>query len=502
MSYLSINNRVSFYNDYPDNEFFASSRYRKKAVLSSIIENEDIYYDDEDPDVIIASKDNDYRLHEKDTIIIRDICDYHLDGFAKIDGWLDIVKNDDYFVFSTPKLELIYRDKHPDIFTVEKSFVVPDPFLAKLNKKIYKADSKVFSIGWFGNGFNANLVDWRRLRSEISKVASCNADIEFNFVICSDQRFFDSIESRFGSDSFSLSCIPYDPFMFFDFLDSLDAVVLPVDVHNDYTTGKSHNRLLEPLMRGVPVIAYGIPEYEKFSPFVLVNRRISACLQKIIDQPERVSLDLQRGQQFASKNFSPEMVGENWAGVIRLVGKKSWDGPKSPVRLNLGSGGVNLQGYINIDFVEYREGVQPDINCDIRKLPFPDNFADEILSVHVIEHFYLWELPKLLEEWRRVLKPGGKIALETPDLLEACRQILSNPDAVGGGADSQRTMWVLYGDPKHEEPAMCHRWLFSAQSLIATLEKHGFVGGCETVAHYKLGPPRDIRIEAFKDEME
>ena len=59
------------------------------------------------------------------------------------------------------------------------------------------------------------------------------------------------------------------------------------------------------------------------------------------------------------------------------------------VRLNLGCGDKILEGHINVDVASERVGKLPDVVCDIRKLDnFPDNFADEILAVHVVEHFW------------------------------------------------------------------------------------------------------------------
>ena len=59
------------------------------------------------------------------------------------------------------------------------------------------------------------------------------------------------------------------------------------------------------------------------------------------------------------------------------------------IRLNLGCGDVPLPGYVNVDVVDERLGNKPDIVCDVRKLDaFESNCADEILAVHVIEHFW------------------------------------------------------------------------------------------------------------------
>ena len=95
------------------------------------------------------------------------------------------------------------------------------------------------------------------------------------------------------------------------------------------------------------------------------------------------------------------------------------------IKLNLGCGDKLLEGYINVDLVEDRSGVKPDVNCDLRNLSvFESDYADEILSVHVVEHFWRWEVEQVLSEWVRVLKPGGKLILECPNLISACEEFL------------------------------------------------------------------------------
>jgi len=56
-----------------------------------------------------------------------------------------------------------------------------------------------------------------------------------------------------------------------------------------------------------------------------------------------------------------------------------------PVKLNLGCGDKILDGYVNVDVANERSGKQPDIICDVQNLnSFIDNYADEILAVHVV----------------------------------------------------------------------------------------------------------------------
>ena len=173
---------------------------------------------------------------------------------------------------------------------------------------------------------------------------------------------------------------------------------------------------------------------------------------------------------------------------------------KNNIRINLGCGDKILDDYINVDIVTERAGKKPDINCDIKNLNiFTDDYADEILAVHVIEHFWRWEVSKVLLEWQRVLKPGGKIILECPNLISACQEFLKNPEINSGqGKEGQRSMWVFYGDPQWQDPLMVHRWGYTPYSLAKVLNDAGFINTKQEPAQYKLKEPRDMRITAIK----
>lgn len=88
------------------------------------------------------------------------------------------------------------------------------------------------------------------------------------------------------------------------------------------------------------------------------------------------------------------------------------------MKLHLGCGGTYLEGYVNIDYPTTEKtimNVKADIYQDITTLDYPENSIDEIRSHHVFEHFNRVDSLKLLSKWRRWLKPGGKLVIETPD---------------------------------------------------------------------------------------
>lgn len=169
-------------------------------------------------------------------------------------------------------------------------------------------------------------------------------------------------------------------------------------------------------------------------------------------------------------------------------------------KLNLGCGDKLLQGYVNVDIAQERRGLQPDVICDIRKLDvFESDFADEILAIHVVEHFWRWKVVSVLREWVRVLKPGGKMVLECPNLKSACEAFLKNPErAALPGPEGQRTMWVFYGDPRWTDPLMVHRWGYTPQYLTQVMHEAGLTNLCQEPAQFKLREPRDMRITGVK----
>jgi len=169
------------------------------------------------------------------------------------------------------------------------------------------------------------------------------------------------------------------------------------------------------------------------------------------------------------------------------------------MKLNLGCGDKILDGYVNVDATA-RAGGQPDVVADITKLSehFALSSVDEILSVHVVEHFYFWEVHALLNSWKELLKPGGLLILETPNLLSACVEILRDQRSALPGQSGQRGMWPLYGDPSWKDPLMSHKWLYTPQTLANVLHEVGFVEIKQTPAQFKLREPRDMRIECIK----
>ena len=83
-------------------------------------------------------------------------------------------------------------------------------------------------------------------------------------------------------------------------------------------------------------------------------------------------------------------------------------------RLNWGCGLHPEPGWINSDV---KEGPGIDISCDIRDgLPLASDSVDYAVSIHALPEVAYPDLVPVLQELRRVLKPGSVLRLALPDL--------------------------------------------------------------------------------------
>jgi len=126
------------------------------------------------------------------------------------------------------------------------------------------------------------------------------------------------------------------------------------------------------------------------------------------------------------------------------------------MKLNLGCGFDKRPGYVNIDI---RPEVRPDLILDLekRRLPFANNSVDEILAKDVLEHFSFRRVRDILKDWHRVLRPGGRLLLQVPDLEFLARNVIL------GGADWEQISFWVYG--AQDYPQNLHKSGFTIPTL-------------------------------------
>lgn len=154
----------------------------------------------------------------------------------------------------------------------------------------------------------------------------------------------------------------------------------------------------------------------------------------------------------------------------------------SEIKLNIGAGPTIIPGWTPID---RRFGTEA--------FPLPqyaDDSVDEIRCSHMLEHLSFRDVPKALEEWKRVLRPGGRIRLSVPDFAK----ISSTADL-----DPAWPYYLMGGQENDED---FHRSVFDEGRLAAYLVNAGLVNinhwespNTDTAAH-----PISLNLEAFKPQ--
>jgi SAM-dependent methyltransferase len=115
-----------------------------------------------------------------------------------------------------------------------------------------------------------------------------------------------------------------------------------------------------------------------------------------------------------------------------------------PVRLNIGGGGTEIPGFLNIDKKTGWDACPLRRSHERGESYFADNSVDEIYCSHLIEHFGVAEAERALREWVRVLKPGGIIRLATVDLMKVAGALAD------GNPDNLPILGYLYGGQTDE----------------------------------------------------
>ncbi len=170
------------------------------------------------------------------------------------------------------------------------------------------------------------------------------------------------------------------------------------------------------------------------------------------------------------------------------------------IKLHFGCGPIHKDGYVNID-IENGPAVDKVLNISIR-LPYESNSVDLIEAHHVIEHirvpFWKSDVPGynvlkgyavVIREWRRVLKPGGKLIIECPN-FDGLVDMYVNGD--------NDALPQIFGHGDND--ANCHHYGFNVTRLSKIFELAGFatIQFTEPKDHIHNAKHPSLRVEATK----
>lgn len=103
--------------------------------------------------------------------------------------------------------------------------------------------------------------------------------------------------------------------------------------------------------------------------------------------------------------------------IINILKNKN----KKIRNLEIGPGSIRIEGYETLNIIP---GSLVDYFFDAsKKLPFNDNTFDRIYASHILEHIPWYKTVTTLQEWVRILKPGGIIDIWVPDGLKIAKTL-------------------------------------------------------------------------------
>ncbi len=134
------------------------------------------------------------------------------------------------------------------------------------------------------------------------------------------------------------------------------------------------------------------------------------------------------------------------------------------MKLHLGCGAKYIPGWMHIDVVD-----MPHINLihSIDRLPMIlDHTVDVIYACHVLEHFLRREVPKVLQEWHRILKPNGLLRIAIPDFKAVCKYYIEHQDM-------QDVIGLIFG--RQDGLYGFHHSVWDFESIEAVLTSSGYI---------------------------
>lgn len=210
----------------------------------------------------------------------------------------------------------------------------------------------------------------------------------------------------------------------------------------------------------------GAREWLKLARLVYLE---AAFVQQYQDQPLLADVDAfmqQRG--FVRTYLYASARPDIWGNALYV--------PTTEIRLNIGAGCTRLEGFTPVD---------RKLGSEAYPLPYQDNEVEEIRAAHILEHFSYADVPKVLEDWVRVLKPGGRIRLSVPDFDKIAELKKSDPN------------WRFYAMGGQSDENDFHKSAFDEPSLRKRME----IAGLVQINHW-LSPNTDTASHACSLNLE
>jgi len=187
-------------------------------------------------------------------------------------------------------------------------------------------------------------------------------------------------------------------------------------------------------------------------------------------------------QMVRNSPFLDQATRSGWGAVQKLLQPRklrTYLASTDRMRVMIGAGPSKQHGWLPTDLTPSR----PDVMfLDARKkLPFQDACVDLIHTEHMIEHIDFDDGQRFLAECARILKPGGRIRISTPD-FDRVLALAQHPDPRVGSLIRAANARNQVDPEKLDDPIFAvnrlfsghgHRFLYSVRMLKECLLSAG-----------------------------
>jgi len=171
---------------------------------------------------------------------------------------------------------------------------------------------------------------------------------------------------------------------------------------------------------------------------------------------------------------------------------------KSPLKLHLGCSVVYLKDYVNIDI---SSNSVADLKADFRELYkiYSPETVTEILVVHGISYLRYWECLDFFKQCYILLKKGGKLIIEFPDIEKCSSQLLKSRYNLVEYMEAVRGIYAFdLKQIRNREKFQTYAFGWSAWHLSEELKKTNFTDIVCSTGMLHSYSWRDSRVEATK----
>ena len=123
---------------------------------------------------------------------------------------------------------------------------------------------------------------------------------------------------------------------------------------------------------------------------------------------------------------------------------------------------LDITSHPNVDLIGYAHNI-----------PLPDESVDLVYASHVLE-YYDWDEAEniVLPEWKRILKPGGKLRIAVPDFRSLATWYFH--DYYPRTSFLEDIIGPLFGKMNGEEGVIYHKSTYDYEVLCKILDSCGF----------------------------